>query len=250
MTTKLEAQLAANGLAPDHVTEAAPALLYLPAGRVIAAKREPYSLRAQSRSLTGYGPKIPTDRMVTLDDRRPRRVYVRNYGNSGTAYVLIGGQEWIVGPDAEAEIETLTGLGFPYVDAYKLDPFTRQYLETALWSSYDESTPEGGEPMDSNYGIDDFAPEALAQAVLDCARFQRENAGDLAACYAADVFIQGERYNPSNAGHDFWLTRCGHGTGFWDRGLGEAGDRLADICREDWGNVDPYIGDSGRVFFG
>lgn len=32
--------------------------------------------------------------------------------------------------------------------------------------------------------------------------------------------------DPHQAGHDFMLTRQGHGTGFWDRGLGDKGDRL------------------------
>ena len=28
----------------------------------------------------------------------------------------------------------------------------------------------------------------------------------------------------SQASHDFWLTRNGHSTGFWDRGTGALGD--------------------------
>ena len=32
------------------------------------------------------------------------------------------------------------------------------------------------------------------------------------------------------AGHDFALTRNGHGAGFWDRGLGEMGDMLTKEC--------------------
>ena len=33
------------------------------------------------------------------------------------------------------------------------------------------------------------------------------------------------------AGHDFALTRNGHGTGFWDRGLGRIGDMLSNECK-------------------
>lgn len=33
-------------------------------------------------------------------------------------------------------------------------------------------------------------------------------------------------------GHDFWMTRNGHGVGFWDRGLGDEGDALSEIARE------------------
>lgn len=36
---------------------------------------------------------------------------------------------------------------------------------------------------------------------------------------------------PAQAGHDFLLTRSGHGAGFWDRGYGELGTRLSDASR-------------------
>jgi len=50
-------------------------------------------------------------------------------------------------------------------------------------------------------------------------------------------------------GHDLWLTRNGHGAGFWDRGLGELGERLSEAARslgeayafvnaEEWVDVD------------
>lgn len=37
------------------------------------------------------------------------------------------------------------------------------------------------------------------------------------------------------AGHDLALTREGHGTGFWDRGAGEAGDDLTKIAESQSG---------------
>lgn len=42
------------------------------------------------------------------------------------------------------------------------------------------------------------------------------------------------------AGHDFWLTRCGHGSGFWNRGLGKQGDQLTELCKE-FNNVDATV---------
>jgi hypothetical protein len=35
-----------------------------------------------------------------------------------------------------------------------------------------------------------------------------------------------EKLDAQDAGHNFWLTQNRHGAGFWDRGLGELGDRL------------------------
>lgn len=34
--------------------------------------------------------------------------------------------------------------------------------------------------------------------------------------------------NWESCGHDFWLTSEGHGAGFWDRGMGELGEKLTD----------------------
>lgn len=56
-----------------------------------------------------------------------------------------------------------------------LDKFTYAYIEAALWSSTDESTPAGGEPMDANYTITDLAPETVERMKADCAAFQEQN---------------------------------------------------------------------------
>ena len=128
-----------------------------------------------------------------------------------------------------------------------IDTFTRAYIACALWSSNDESTPQGGEPFEANYCIEDFAPEAIAQAVADCARFQAENAADILA-----AGLTSER-----AGHNFWLNRNGHGSGFWDEKMESAGDpepecqacdRLSDACRH-YGELSPYLGDDGQIYF-
>ena len=117
-----------------------------------------------------------------------------------------------------------------------LDTFTRQYVETALWSSNDESTPEGGEPMDANYDIDDIHPDTLAIMIEDCAKFQKDNADDI-----------GDRYE--DAGHDFWLTREGHGCGFWETPdwPKEAGKRLTAACKA-FGEFNLYVGDDGLIY--
>ena len=49
------------------------------------------------------------------------------------------------------------------------------------------------------------------------------------------------------AGRDFWFTRCGHGVGFWDRGLGATGDELSEIARK-FGNRDMVLGDDKKVY--
>lgn len=54
---------------------------------------------------------------------------------------------------------------------------------------------------------------------------------------------------PAQVGHDFWLTRNGHGTGFWDRGLGAVGDRLS-VAAHAYGEASLYVGDDGWQYVG
>jgi hypothetical protein len=119
-----------------------------------------------------------------------------------------------------------------------LDAFTRAYIECALWSSADESTPEGGEPMDANYSWTDLAESTLQAIMDDCAAFQRDNADD----------IDG---NDEQAGHDFWLTRNHHGAGFWDRGKefypDGAGKRLTNAAHA-YGECTLCVGDDGKIY--
>lgn len=138
----------------------------------------------------------------------------------------------------------------PRIDRTSLDEFTDQYIETALWSSMDESTESGGEPMDRNYGIEDIAEETLAVMVADCQAFQES---------FYDHIIE----DPSRAGHDFWLTRNGHGAGFfdgdWDQEYRQSGDWHAESGRystvgdyltemtRPYGSYDLYIGDDGMI---
>jgi len=49
-------------------------------------------------------------------------------------------------------------------------------------------------------------------------------------------------------GHDLWLTRNGHGAGFWDRGLGDLGKNLTDSAHA-LGAVYLLIGDDGRLHY-
>jgi hypothetical protein len=116
-----------------------------------------------------------------------------------------------------------------------LDHFTQAYIAAALWSTNDESTPAGGVLPDENYGPHDIAPDTLRRMIGDCVRFQDENAVDLR-----------DHDDPEQAGHDFWLTREGHGTGFWDRDLGGLGERLSEAARR-FGEFNLIVGDDGMI---
>jgi hypothetical protein len=75
--------------------------------------------------------------------------------------------------------------------------------------------PETCEPEMVAYGelggpdpdAGDLTPEALKQLTDDANAFFTANIADLLACGSS----------MDQSGHDFWLTRNGHGAGFWDR---------------------------------
>lgn len=113
----------------------------------------------------------------------------------------------------------------------RMDAFTRAYIEAAIWSSTDDN----GDPMDRNYDEDDLAGPTLLKMKRDCAKFQRENADDLSAGTS------------SQGGHDFWLTRVGHGAGYWDGDWPEPEASRLTAAAERFGNVDLYVGDNGKI---
>jgi very-short-patch-repair endonuclease len=122
-----------------------------------------------------------------------------------------------------------------------LDEFTRAYVIAALWSSTDESDPSGGKPMDEKYTIRDIAPETLAKMAEDCRNFQAQ--------HGIPHYGHGQYTDEELAGHDFWLTRNGHGAGFWDRDeLGEADREKYTNAAHAFGSFDLYVGDDGKIY--
>lgn len=68
-----------------------------------------------------------------------------------------------------------------------------------------------------------YDEEMESQGHEDCRAFVKAQMVDLRAA------LEGGR--PWDyLGHDFWLTRNRHGAGYWDRGLGDLGDRLTEAA--------------------
>ena len=112
--------------------------------------------------------------------------------------------------------------------------FLTAYIACALWSTTGEDGRESLEDCE-------LAPGTREQMREDCVDFIK------AARTLLNLACERPNYCVEDAGHDFWLTRCGHGAGFWDRGLGRLGDDLTALCKA-WGNVDLYVGDDGLVY--
>ena len=111
------------------------------------------------------------------------------------------------------------------------EDFFNAYVQTALWSSTDNS----GEPLDARFDVHDIDDETLDGMLADCTAFYAANETDL------------EIGEDIRAGHDFWLTRCGHGAGFWDGDWPEPRATRLTNAANAFGNIDLYIGDDGKI---
>lgn len=109
--------------------------------------------------------------------------------------------------------------------------FFEAYVEAALWSSDDNY----GEPLEKNFGFEDLAPETTEKMKQDCEEFFHVNWN----------LISG---NLPRAGHDFWLTRNGHGCGFDDGDWPEAIGKLLTKASKKFKEVSLVVGDDGKIY--
>lgn len=114
----------------------------------------------------------------------------------------------------------------------------RGFIEALLWANAVDSNGESVEGAHQDYApvsLTDFAVDAQTTINAEVWAFISSNVADF------DEFVQrvvslndcSESAAAADFGHNFLLTRSGHGAGYWDRGLGDLGDRLT-------ANAKPY----------
>jgi len=121
----------------------------------------------------------------------------------------------------------LTGNG------HRRDQMIMGYVECMFFT--DDGLSSDG--FEANQSIPHFDQETINKIVEDVLKFLEK----------ADELISSSAMGYPQAGHDFWLTRNGHGAGFWDRGLGEVGDKLTEMCKE-FGEIAFYLGEEDDKF--
>lgn len=121
-----------------------------------------------------------------------------------------------------------------------LDPFTRGYIEAMFFT--DASCADDGDLEDATFS--DLAPSTLETIKRDCAEFQAQHAAAIEAAVSGSD-TRGE----TEAGHDFWYTRNGHGVGFWERGRWPdgPGEPLSRAAKA-FGEYSIYRGDDGLIY--
>lgn len=111
------------------------------------------------------------------------------------------------------------------------------YIAAALWSSTDYED----NPLDANYDRDDLHQTTLDRMRADVTRFVEANESMLL------TWAGGSTTAEEQAGHDFWLTRNGHGCGFWEDEWGDVKDQL-DAAAKQFGECYLYVGDDGKLY--
>lgn len=189
--------------------------------------------------MTTYGDLKNTETYrATVENAPAEPAWLQGPANSRFTTALdiaFGGEDY---RENGADPETIT-------DA--LNGMTDGYLTALLWTSnrwsQDDSAESGGDEsyLDAGYGVADVTDEFRAR-VLD-------HLLSVVVAHPLAVRLYGARRGFSAAtgpvaeegrwdyfGHDYLLTRDGHGAGFWDRGMGELGDYLDEIATGNGGS--------------
>jgi len=114
--------------------------------------------------------------------------------------------------------------------AMKKSEFLTAYIEAMFFT-------DGSSDEDELNGktVDDMSFDFVTRAIKDCAIFETAHDREIDSAYMS-------------AGHDFWLTRNGHGAGFWDGDWPkDEGERMTATSKA-FGETNVYVGDDGLIY--
>jgi hypothetical protein len=114
-----------------------------------------------------------------------------------------------------------------------IDDVVEGYLDCQLWAGLDLDRDDNGNhpPLDENYDREDISPDYVEKVREELLGVVTDHP------LAVRMYLSQRKIDPSEGsastyfGHDFYLTREGHGAGFWDRGLGDLGEYLTKIAK-------------------
>ena len=121
------------------------------------------------------------------------------------------------------------------------------YLECAIWTEEErlkEENTEGYEREikniipDADLNIHNFSDNSKIKAYEDIKLFLK---------YAGNAV---DGIDEEQLGHDIWLSRNGHGAGFFDRGYDDKIEKILMDSAHKIGSADIYLGDDGLLYFG
>lgn len=130
------------------------------------------------------------------------------------------------------------------------DDFFRAYCETAAWCGVEYKSGDVRADSDkaSDMAADDIHPATLREMQEDCTAFLEKARPIIEAAIETGEVTCGPDFDEwGRAGHDFWLTRNGHGAGFWDGDWPEPMADQLDTLAKGFGEVDLMINADGSI---
>lgn len=121
---------------------------------------------------------------------------------------------------------------------FDIDDVLDSYYETAFWTEgdndFDNEIQDDNNKL-NNKSISDISDKSKEQSKNDIIEFIKK---------AKEIAPEElSTYNEKSLGHNIWLSRNGHGAGFFD----DNNDQLQQIAR-DMKSVNMYVGDDGQVY--
>lgn len=120
------------------------------------------------------------------------------------------------------------------------EDFLNAYIGMALWLTYDDN----GEPTHLYLIPPKLAPETRAKMLADCIKFY----GQHSELFTEENCLRYCNSPETKAGTDLFLTRCGHGAGYWDGDWAEPAATILTDAAHAMGEVDLYVGDDGLIY--
>ena len=114
---------------------------------------------------------------------------------------------------------------------FDLEAEVAGYIEAQHWTGLYYPDSEGEpEPLDhfEDSAFDKIPAYLCLQMRRDMKQFLEILEWGLSEAELDEVE---EKFDRGSIGHDFSLTKNGHGAGFWDRGVGDIGDKLSDLAK-------------------
>jgi hypothetical protein len=123
-----------------------------------------------------------------------------------------------------------------------IDVFTEGFIDAMFFTEEKHGEDDGN--IDSELGYADIAPSLLAKIKADCNTFQSTYGGYFNNENCSYHGCEVDAY----AGHDFWLTRNGHGCGFWDGDWAEPVATVLTEAAKGYGKLEVYVGDDNLIY--
>ena len=123
----------------------------------------------------------------------------------------------------------------------RLDRFLDAYVETAQWA-------DGSGEQHGTDGDPDLAPRDEQDMRDEAMIWFKAIEATLEAAIDTGMVKCGPDFDAwGHAGHDFWLTRNGHGAGFWDGDWPEPWAALLSESARKAGEVELTVDDAGML---